>query len=157
MRKILQVKQVNDYCHYLGCKAQHPLICIIDYATVSPLRHSLNRYSVYGIFLRDDATVDLTYGCGAYAYQSNSLLCVAPGQLGGKEDNGERVIINGWALLFHPDLLAGTPLASSMDDYPFFYYSERDALCLLPAEHDLLVDLFQQLRAELTTPADAQT
>ena len=64
MSKILKVRNVNDYARYLGCADQHPLVSVIDYAVVSPIRHSLNNYSVYGLFLRDDADVDLDYGCG---------------------------------------------------------------------------------------------
>lgn len=120
MNKILKVRNVNDYGSYLGCAVRHPLVCVVDYAEVSPIRHSLNDYSVYALFLRDDADVDLDYGCGKYDYNKGTLLCVAPGQVGGKEDNGERVSITGWALLFHPDLLHGFPLERHMKDYSFF-------------------------------------
>lgn len=119
MSKILKVRNVNDYGSYLGCAVRHPLVCVVDYAEVSPIRHSLNDYSVYALFLRDDADVDLDYGCGKYDYNKGTLLCVAPGQVGGKEDNGERVSITGWALLFHPDLLHGFPLERHMKDYSF--------------------------------------
>ena len=37
MSKILKVRNVNDYAHYVGCKEQHPLVCVIDYAEVSPV------------------------------------------------------------------------------------------------------------------------
>ena len=50
MSTILKVRNVNDYASYLGCAEQHPLVCVIDYAEVSPVRHSLNDYGVYGIF-----------------------------------------------------------------------------------------------------------
>ena len=41
MSKILKVRNVNDYSRYVGCKEQHPLVSVIDYAEVSPVRHSL--------------------------------------------------------------------------------------------------------------------
>ena len=41
MSKILKVRNVNDYARYVGCKEQHPLVSVIDYAEVSPVRHSL--------------------------------------------------------------------------------------------------------------------
>ena len=128
MSKILKVRNVNDYSRYLGCADQHPLVSVIDYDEVSPIRHSLNNYSVYGLFLRDDADVDLDYGCGKYDYNKGTLLCVAPGQIGGKEDNGERVAITGWALLFHPDLLHGFPLEKRIKEYSFFDYRVNEAL-----------------------------
>ena len=50
MSKILKVRNVNDYASYVGCKEQHPLVSVINYVEVSPVRHSLNDYDVYGIF-----------------------------------------------------------------------------------------------------------
>lgn len=156
MSKILKVRNVNDYGSYLGCPARHPLVCVIDYAEVSPIRHSLNNYGVYGLFLRDDANVELDYGCGRYDYNKGTLLCVAPGQVGGKEDNGERVSITGWALLFHPDLLHGTPLEKRIRDYSFFDYRVNEALHMSDREHDILVSLMHRMREELDNERDAQ-
>ena len=154
MSKILKVRNVNDYGSYLGCAVRHPLVCVVDYAEVSPIRHSLNDYSVYALFLRDDADVDLDYGCGKYDYNKGTLLCVAPGQVGGKEDNGERVSITGWALLFHPDLLHGFPLERHMKDYSFFEYQVNEALHMTDEEHDILVSFMRQIQDELCKKPD---
>lgn len=154
MGKILKVSNVNDYGSYLGCTSRHPLVCVIDYAEVSPIRHSLNNYSVYGLFLRDDADVDLDYGCGKYDYNKGTLLCVAPGQIGGKEDNGERVAITGWALLFHPDLLHGFPLERHIKEYSFFDYRVNEALHMTDEEHDIFVLLMRQIREEVGKKQD---
>ena len=108
MAKIMKIKNVDDYGRYVGHTGSHPLVCVIDYAEVSPVRHCLNNYGVYGIFFHDEAEIDLAYGCGKYDYKKGTVICVAPGQIGGKEDNGEQVMLTGWALLFHPDLLHGT-------------------------------------------------
>ena len=154
MSNILKVRTVNDFGSYLGCPARHPLVCVIDYAEVSPIRHSLNNYGVYGIFLRDDTDVELDYGCGKYDYNEGTLLCVAPGQVGGKEDNGERVAITGWALLFHPDLLHGFPLERRIKEYSFFDYRVNEALHMTAEEHDTLVSLMRQMCDELGKKAD---
>lgn len=154
MSKILKVRNVGDYSRYLGCEDLHPLVSVIDYAKASPIRHSLNNYSVYGLFLRDDASVDLDYGCGRYDYRQGTLLCVAPGQIGGKEDNGNRVSITGWALLFHPDLLHGTPLEKEIKGYSFFDYRVNEALHMTDEEHDILVSLIRQIQDELHKKRD---
>ena len=65
MSTILKVRNVNDYARYVGCAEQHPLVCVIDYAEVSPVRHSLNDYGVYGIFFHDEAEIDLAYTAAA--------------------------------------------------------------------------------------------
>ena len=149
MAKILKVKNVGDYSRYLGCVEQHPLVCIIDYAEASPVRSSLNNYSVYGIFFHDEAEIDLAYGCGKYDYKKGTVICVAPGQVGGKEDDGEEVMLTGWALLFHPDLLHGTPLEKSIRTYSFFDYRVNEALHMTDEEHDILASLMRQMREEL--------
>ncbi len=154
MSKIMKIKNVSDYSRYLGHTDRHPLVSVINYAEVSPIRHSLNSYSVYGIFFHDQQDIDLTYGCGKYDYKSGTVICVAPGQIGGKEDNGERVMLTGWALLFHPDLLRGTPISKNIKQYTFFDYRVHEALHMTDEEHDIFVSLMQQIRNELQKPHD---
>lgn len=154
MSKIMKIKNVSDYSRYLGHTDRHSLVSVINYAEVSPIRHSLNSYSVYGIFFHDQQDIDLTYGCGKYDYKSGTVICVAPGQIGGKEDNGERVMLTGWALLFHPDLLRGTPLSKNIKQYTFFDYRVHEALHMTDEEHDIFVSLMQQIRNELQKPHD---
>ena len=148
MNKIQKVKNVSDYSSYVGAAAHHPLVCAIDFAEVSPVRHSLNNYGVYGIFFHDEADIDLEYGCGKYDYKKGTVICVAPGQIGGKEDNGELVNLTGWALLFHPDLLHGTSLEKTIKEYSFFDYRINEALHMTDEEHDVLVSLMRQIRNE---------
>lgn len=156
MANILRVKNVRDYTRYMGSPAHHALIDVVDYTQVSPVRHSLNAYSVYGIFFHDEAKIDLTYGCGKYDYKEGTLICVAPGQIGGKEDNGEQVMLTGWALLFHPDILRGTPLEKRIKDYSFFDYRINEALHMNREEHDLLNNFLHLIRSELERPHDNQ-
>ena len=145
----MKVKNVSDYSQWVGHTDYHPLVSVINYAEVSPIRHSLNNYSVYGIFFHDKAEIDLAYGCGKYDYKEGTVICVAPGQIGGKEDNGERVMLTGWALLFHPDLLHNTPLEKTIKSYSFFDYRVNEALHMTNEEHDIFVSLMQQIRDEL--------
>ena len=149
-RKILKVNRPSDYSSWVGHTDRHPLVSVIDYAEVSPIRHSLNDYHVYGIFLRDDEEViSLKYGCGDYDYKKGTLLCVAPGQIGGKEDNGETVSISGWALLFHPDLLHGTRLEKEIRQYSFFDYRINEALHMTDGEKEIIVGILRRLSAEI--------
>lgn len=150
----MKIKNVGDYSRYVGHTDRHPLVSVIDYAEVSPVRHCLNNYSVYGIFFHDEAEIDLTYGCGKYDYKKGTVICVAPGQIGGKEDNGERVMLTGWALLFHPDLLHGTPLKKAIRNYSFFDYRVNEALHMTDEEHNILSSLMRQIQDELQNEHD---
>ena len=154
MSRIHKVNNVGDYSRYLGVDNRHPLVCVIDYAAVSPVRSSLNNYGVYGIFFHDEAEIQLEYGCGKYDYRKGSVICVAPGQIGGKEDTGELVNLTGWALLFHPDLLHGTFLERTIKEYSFFEYRVNEALHMTDEEHDLLNSLMQQLEKEIERSRD---
>lgn len=154
MKNILKVRNVTDYSRYMGVADQHPLVCVINYSELSPVKHTLNDYSVYGLFFMDEADVNLSYGCGKYDYKSGTMICVAPGQIGGKEDNGERVSLTGWALLFHPDLLHGTTLERKIKDYSFFDYRINEALHLTEEERNTIVSLFILLREELDNRND---
>lgn len=150
----MKIKNVGDYSRYVGHTDRHPLVSVIDYVEVSPVRHCLNNYSVYGIFFHDEAEIDLTYGCGKYDYKKGTVICVAPGQIGGKEDNGERVMLTGWALLFHPDLLHGTPLKKAIRNYSFFDYRVNEALHMTDEEHNILSSLMRQIQDELQNEHD---
>lgn len=154
MNKILKVKHVADYCRFIGAENPHPLVCAIDYASVTPVPHSLNHYEVYGIFFHDKADISLEYGCGKYDYQAGTVICVAPGQTGGKEDNGERIELTGWALLFHPDILQGSALEKEIKDFSFFDYRINEALHMNQDEHDVMVSLMSQLQDETRRSRD---
>lgn len=154
MPKILYLNKTSDYSGYHGLTDRHPLVNVIDFSEISPIRHSLNKYGVYGVFVQEDNDLDLTYGCGKYDYKDGSLICVAPGQIGGKEDNGERSSIGGWAMLFHPDLIRGTQLEKDIKSYSFFDYSVNEALHMNENEHGIIVSILRRIKSEIDDPHD---
>lgn len=155
MRKILKVNKPGDFISYLGAPSRHPLVGVIDYAKYSPIHHTLNDYEVYGIFMHSNIPADLVYGCGSYE-GGGTLICVAPGQLGGKEDNGELIEIDGWALLFHPDLLKGSGLEKEMPEFTFFDYRVNEALHLTEGEQRKIASLMQDIQHEIDNHSDIE-
>lgn len=156
MSKILKVSKPSDYSAWVGHTDLHELIAVINYSEISPVRYSLNNYDVYGLFLQgSEDGYDLTYGAGKYDFSEGTLICVAPGQIGGKEDNGELVNLTGWAVLFHPDLLQGTALEKDVKNFSFFDYSINEALHMTSEERDIMVALIRQLDNELKSPSDS--
>ncbi|MDE6273088.1 MAG: helix-turn-helix domain-containing protein [Muribaculaceae bacterium] len=155
MSKILTVSKPSDYSSFIGQTDSHELISVINYSELSPVPYSLNRYEVYGLFLQGgDESIDLKYGTGKYDYADGTLICVAPGQIGGKEDDGTLVNLSGWALLFHPDILQGTGLEKDIKNFTFFDYRINEALHMSEEERDIMIRLFRQIRTELKFPAD---
>ena len=154
MGNILKVNRVSDYSAYHGLTDRHQLVSVIDFEEISPIRHSLNQYGVYGLFMHRNLSVDLTYGCGKYDYTNGTLICVAPGQIGGKEDDGDRIELDGWALLFHPDLLHGTLLGKRIKEYSFFDYRINEALHMTENEYDIFASFMRQIKDELENKHD---
>ena len=72
----------------------------------------------------------------------------------GIEDNGEVFQPKGWALLFHPDLIRGTSLGRSMDEYTFFSYEANEALHLSEQERLVVLECLQNITGELNHAID---
>ena len=155
MKNILHVSDPNVYARYVHAPQVHPQVAVIHYDEVSPIRTSLNRYGVYGLFIQRNFPKNLTYGMKMFNAADGSIIAVEPGQIGGKEDDGEDLEISGWALLFSPQLLHGSDLEARMRDYHFFSYFATETLKMEPSEWGRLTQLLTQMRHELQENADS--
>ena len=134
----LEINSVNDYANDIGAPTYHPHVSVIHYDEVGEIRHTINLFNVYGIFLQKNFPDNLNYGIGHYEQETGSLLAYAPGQLGGKPDNGTRQQYYGWVLLFDPVFIQGTDIARRMDSYHYFEYNANEALFLTEEEKEVL-------------------
>jgi len=157
MEKVLRVHHVNDYARYIGAPELHPLVSVIHYDELEHCRHSLNNYDVYGMFIGDEELEDLSYGQLQYVLHRHALMCVSPGQIGGKTDTGEEIHTKGWALLFDTELLRNTELGRRMPDYTYFSYAVSEALLLTEEQRQSIVSLLEKIRQELLQGEDAHT
>ena len=155
MKNILHVSDPNVYASFLNAPVLHPLVSVIHYDEVSPIRSSMNRYGVYGLFVQKNFPKNLTYGMKMFDAEEGSIIAVEPGQIGGKEDDGERLFISGWVLMFSPELLHGTDLESRMKDYHFFSYFATETLKMEPSEWGRITQLLSQMRHELQENSDS--
>ena len=157
MEKILKVHNVNDYAHYIGAPELHPLISVIHYDELEHCRHSLNNYDVYGMFIGDETLEELTYGLTTYDLHRHALMCVAPGQIGGKADTGEEIQTKGWALLFDTQLIQGTDLERRLSTYTYFSYNTNESLQMSDGQRDTIVALLESIRKELAWGSDTHS
>ena len=155
MKNILHITDPNVYARSVGAPELHPLVSVIHYDEVSPVRTSLNRYGVYGLFIQRNFPKRLTYGMKMFDAADGSIFAAEPGQIGGKEDSGEEHYINGWALLFSTELIRGTDLEARMKDYPYFSYFATETLKMEPSEWGRIIQLLTQLRHELQEHDDS--
>lgn len=155
MKNILQVSDPNVYGRYVNAPVLHPLVSIVHYDEVSPIHSSLNRYGVYGLFIQRNFPKNLTYGMKMFDAPDGSIIAVEPGQIGGREDDGEDIYISGWVLLFSPQLIHGTDLEPRMKDYRFFSYFATETLVMETSEWGRITQLLTQLRHELQENTDS--
>ncbi len=154
MKKILKIDTPNDYARFVDAPELHPLVSIIHYDELAPFRHSLNNYGVYGLFIQRQFPKDLSYGMKTLQASDASIIAVEPGQIGGLEDNGERISLSGWVLLWSPELLHGSELERQIDRYQYFSYFFTGSLRMEPDEWLSITQLLAQMRKELITHED---
>ncbi|CCY16224.1 uncharacterized protein BN773_00313 [Prevotella sp. CAG:755] len=119
------------------------------------LRHKKKLYGFYGIYLKDKIHGgNLAYGRSRYDYQEGTLVFVAPGQVAGIDDGGQTLGPQGYALLFHPDLLRGQALARRMREYTFFSYEVNEALHMSERERQTVLACFAEIQEELRHSID---
>ena len=139
MENIVKFETISQYNDFNNAETLHPLISVIDFSKAHERTWGVEKnirvyYGFYCIFLKDIKCGDLRYGCDYYDYQEGTLVFTAPGQVMEIETTGEVYQPKGYALVFHPDLLHGTSLFRSMNDYNFFSYKTNEALHLSERE-----------------------
>jgi len=153
MDEIIRVDEIHQYNQLMGVETLHPLVGMIDFSKIEPIRNSRKLYGFYAVFLKG-VCGEIKYGHSRYDYQDGTMLFVAPGQVMGAADDGEFFQPTGYLLMFHPDLLHGTPLGKMIKEYTFFSYESNEALHLSEKERSIILNSFDQIRSELAHPID---
>lgn len=154
MEKIVRIDTVSEHDTFYQKENLHPLVSVIDFSETFPeIYASRMNFGFYAVYLKDVQCGDLKYGRNTYDYQDKTLVFVGPGQI---------INVNitkdykpqGFALLFHPDLIHGTPLGKHIEDYTFFSYESREALHLSEKERKIVLDCFDKIKYELEQGTD---
>ncbi len=158
MENIIQLDSIEKYCALHGLPMRHPLVAVVDMhdATLTPNHMRLN-YGLYALFIKHGKGCVIHYGRQPYDYQEGTVVSFAPGHTvdvnivdpeAGRQVEG---------LLFHPDLILGTPLADKMADYDFLQYAQTEALHMSAEEQEVLRDCMLKIRREIDHPADGHS
>ncbi len=156
MEEIINFRNIHEYNVFNNNETLHPLVSVVDLEKADPRRLRRLQYDFYTIFLKKIHCGDLRYGLNHYDYEEGTLIFLAPGQVIG-EHKEEYYQPQGTALVFHPDLLLGTPLGKKMADYTFFSYAVNEALHLSEQERKIITDCFDKIHYELRRGIDKHT
>ena len=157
MHKVKDLLTVNDYCAGFSMSALHPLVSVLDLSTghwAVQEKFDAVRYHFFGVFLKQGQQCVLSYGRQNYDYQDGTLVFIGPGQLVNITHLDSDFKPSGHALLFHPDLIKGTTLETTIDKHSFFSYNVYEALHLSQKEREIVLDCFDNIQFELSQGID---
>jgi len=136
-------------------KPLHPLISLVENKEneidVTKLPGSFI-HDFYKISYKKKLSGKIKYGQGYYDFDEGGLLFKAPMQVSANADINQDH--SGFTLLFHPDFLAGYPLAKKIKQYGFFSYSVHEALHLSDKEKITIISIFKNIEEELQNRLD---
>lgn len=159
MNDILYFNSVSDYNTSCGVETLHPLVSILDLSKCPPRKWEAGttvkmNFGIYAIFLKDVVCGDIRYGRDYYDYQEGTLVFVGPGQAWDVEYETSNYQPYGHVLIFHPDLIHGTALGKTIQEFGFFSYQMNEALHLSERERQMILDCFEKIEFELRQSID---
>jgi AraC-like DNA-binding protein len=159
MERIYSIDNIAQYNADNNTKTLHPLVSIIDFSKANSrdwgnFETIKFQYGLYCIYLKDVKCGDIVYGRNYYDYQAGTLAFFAPGQVSSFENPKIAYQPKGFGLIFHPDILLGTALGKTIQQYKFFNYQSNEALHLSDDERTLILDSFAKIEFELKQPID---
>lgn len=149
-------ESLSDLHRVLGLpRPLHPLISLVESrdndVDLSQFPDTFT-HDFYKISYKENLKGRIKYGQNYYDFDEGGLLFKAPHQVSAKgEDSQDH---SGFTLLFHPDFLAGHPLAKKIKQYGFFSYSVHEALHLSDKEKMTVTAIFKNIHEELQNRID---
>lgn len=102
--------------------------------------------NLYKVSLKKHFTGDIKYGKRKYNTENGLMLFSDPGQVVSWD---ALTFWDGYAFVFHPDLIKKHPVASKISQYKYFSYDINDALFMTPEEEETVTWLFTKIHYEL--------
>ena len=150
------IHSISEFHRLLSLPAPlHPLVSVIHVADINPAENEIwGRFllNFYSVSLKKDVLAKVKYGQQYYDFDKGVMSFIAPRQVQSVDISevhrpGEECG-QGYVLLFHPDFLIKTPLASAIKNYSFFSYAVNEALHLSEREEKNIVEIFMKIDAE---------
>lgn len=154
----VKLDSIDAYNKLFGLATLHPLVSVIDLKKATRrIGRVRMKYGVYALFLKNGVNCTLKYGREYYDYQEGTIVSFSPGQIIDVDSTNEPMAPDVVGLMFHPDLICGTPLAAKIGSFGFFNYSQREALHLSESERKMFLDCLDKINEELRHPVDSHS
>lgn len=153
-------KTISEFHEFINLpKPQHPLISVVDVATVPHLRtdEPMNMaLDFYSISVKRMFNVKVKYGQQPFDFNEGIMSFMAPRQVFNiaVDNKNEEVKKTGWVVYIHPDFIWNMPLAKTIKGYDFWGYSLNEALFLSAKEEAVMNSIRQNIDQELNANID---
>lgn len=157
-KKVFKIDSIDSYHSLYELPTRHPLVSVIDLKEAKKRSQSgIYEYGVYALFLKNGSFCSMKYGRRSYDYQAGSIVTFAPGHRVDVEIVDEKIGPDVVGLMFHPDIIYGTPLADKINKFRFFDYSQTEALHLSDEEREKFLFCLSLINEELKHPVDSHS
>ena len=154
-KEIVNLDSIDAYNKLYGLRTRHPLVNVIDLKQATrAVNHVRVNYGVYALFLKNGVQCSLKYGRRNYDYQEGSVVSFSPGKIIDVDMDKTEIAPDVVGIMFHPDLIYGTPLGEKISSFSFFDYSQMEALHLSNDERAIFLDCIDKISRELDHPVD---
>lgn len=152
MTELITLNSVEQAAQlYTGKSAEHPLLHVFDLADTHTSENYLNTRicnNLYCVSLKNNFCTKVKYGRQHYDFSSGVLTAYGPGQVIEVEDVYQLGELQGWVVMFHPDLLLRHTLAKDIKKLGYFSYDVFEALHVSEREQVSLLKLVQDIGNE---------
>jgi AraC-like DNA-binding protein len=155
---IIRLETITQVHEALGFpKPQHPLISVIDVSKMKLPEEMAGKRMTSSFYTISMKTSDcgIRYGRNYYDFEEGVLVFFGPNQVVASENDDHNA--EGWMLFFHPDLIRGTNLGRSIDQYSFFSYDVHEALHLSDQEKRIMNDMVARIEYEYNQNIDGHS
>ncbi len=145
---------VQEFNDFYGFETLHPQVSVVRFDWEHEVTVGMYHYGLYALFLKENKGCKLSYGLTEYDFDEMTVTSFAPGQSVKVGANPEVEYPKWTALVFHPDLLARTPLGRNIGRYEFFDYTSDEALHLSTGEIEIFRGVLNLIEQELHRSID---
>jgi AraC-like DNA-binding protein len=108
------------------------------------------RIDLFQIWLKNGVECQIGYGRNTYDFEEGTLAFIKPGQVISKPESAvPSSEVEGFILMFHPDLIRKSALSELIGQYAFFDYDVHEALHISDAEKQILRDIIHKMQVEI--------
>lgn len=152
-----KIKSISELHRLFGIqKPDHPLISVIDVAAISYEHSDIWKHfthDLYCVSIKHGSNGIFKYGQQNYDFEEGLMGFTQPGQVFSVTQTTNQKV-DGFLLVFKPELIRNYSLGKTIQHYGFFQYSLAEALHLSEKEDQIMCNLLQQMQQELKTNID---